>query len=98
PTLTTLSLHDALPIYTLGELHIGDVNGLADAERAYIELDVRRNLARHTRDDERPVHLVQRAAFLDAGGLAGQKERYHGAHRLVGDRKSTRLNSSHSQI
>src|SRR5205085_7416526 len=92
--LSPLSLHDALPISGVARAAFDQAVVVPDAEPAIKQQladdhDVRAQPEAPHRAPVEP-ELAARAArrLRHAGGL----------HRAAGDRKSTRLNSSHSQI
>src|SRR5205085_4156665 len=88
PAIYTLSLHDALPICLLA--------APIDADR--LGAQIHRLVAHHELAVELFRERIRGEAFLEerdcARVLAGLEQRA----AALGDRKSTRLNSSHSQI
>src|SRR5699024_11897328 len=89
PSLSTLSLHDALPISTV--LRTEDV-AAEDPVRCEAEQCGRERRERHQHEDARDegVPREDRHAEHRHAGCAEREDR--------GDRKSTRLNSSHVSI
>src|SRR5205807_3200470 len=90
----TLSLHDALPIYHRKPLVAELVGG--DAEQVAVARPV------PAKDDHRVLHPAHRSGHVDRGRVGVAEpllgvvlERVAG---VLGDRKSTRLNSSHLVI
>src|SRR5688572_31350676 len=73
PSIYTLSLHDALPIFDRAKLKRAAEGGDAPSRRA--------------------LRVTERLSFMLSGAQLGITV----TALLVGDRKSTRLNSSHSQ-
>src|SRR5690606_42031695 len=93
PAISTLSLHDALPIFRLGRAHHGLDGGVVD-------------LAREGHDAaERRAGVAVEGSLVGVGqgvgdGGAARVGMLDDGHRRLagGDRKSTRLNSSHVKI
>src|SRR5207249_10867695 len=92
PLPSPLSLHDALPIYlSLTELHVDGV------ERPLAETWNRpRVVVQH---EEPELGERRRRDERLSRGVGGElRPAVHGHERGIGDRKSTRLNSSHVSI
>src|SRR5207248_5730086 len=95
PSVFTLSLHDALPIYRVGPFPFLEVEKIVTSE-----LGVRLSKA-FSLFEEEPVAAaslgqVHRAALRDGRPVAVKVQR-PGIREQI-DRKSTRLNSSHRTI
>src|SRR5690606_41582185 len=84
--ISTLSLHDALPIYA----------ALATRAHPHLACPAHAQPAAFDRHPASGEHLVVRR--VQAGGLEVQRHRRQPLERGRGDRKSTRLNSSHVKI
>src|SRR5205085_10559162 len=83
----TLSLHDALPIS----------EGLGEGLRQLPQPE--RDRLHHRRvDTDHRLHLLLHGSHLQPRGAGRQPQEVRGVHPGGEDRKSTRLNSSHSQI
>src|SRR5205085_12556900 len=98
PVSYTLSLHDALPISFAQAEEAAAADDDGDGLAGLIDdhaFDVADELALDAADQRADELSVRRSV-----GLAGRIGRGGLDHqpRLLGDRKSTRLNSSHSQI
>src|SRR5205085_5732032 len=88
PDIYTLSLHDALPIYIHFMCHDdrGDVFQIAQFDDEIADCSGRGRIKRNGR-------------FIEQDNLRAADQRTGNAQSLAhADRKSTRLNSSHSQI
>src|SRR5205085_9843700 len=89
--ISPLSLHDALPIYALSaERERGDEAAAVDDRAGGEDRDAHRvDRLRDQRHRRHPTGVAAGFGALRDDGVAA---------RLLRDRKSTRLNSSHSQI
>src|SRR5438309_6767788 len=82
PPISTLSLHDALPIYTIPELIVGSYE--VEAQLPGFQTELRSGI----------TLSVGRNAVINFALTVGQLS----DKDTITDRKSTRLNSSHSSI
>src|SRR5690606_41311865 len=94
--LCSLSLHDALPIYDAGELvGIGlRRHAVTEVEHVALGSATAFDDVAHVRLEHRPRRLQQSGVDVALHGDVVADD----ADRLVQDRKSTRLNSSHVKI
>src|SRR5205085_9442826 len=90
----TLSLHDALPIYGADRLPRVHVLAHADADAREVRVHRAHAVAVGDRHDDSPAP----AKLARPGDLSRRCCGDRRPHRARVDRKSTRLNSSHSQI
>src|SRR5690606_40600270 len=93
PTISTLSLHDALPIFVARALLRQHVDRRAARARIPIRVGVNRHEEIRTRLARDLAPFVQRDEIV---AVAGQHRTDPGL--ALEDRKSTRLNSSHVKI
>src|SRR5205085_3848468 len=94
PEIYTLSLHDALPIF-----FCGSGTSLVTAEklgRRWIGCDLGRFAIHTTRKRLLSIENCRSFEILNLGKY--ERQYWQGVTFGNGDRKSTRLNSSHSQI
>src|SRR5690606_41682012 len=93
PVTSTLSLHDALPIYGNPAYLLTAATGLYYAEDDHFELEAPRLTARKATSGTQPWLLT--AAIARSSNLGQQVVLSGDVHARQQDRKSTRLNSSH---
>src|SRR5699024_11521779 len=98
PATSTLSLHDALPIYYYAQLESGETGMIAEADIEPL-CDVPRLADVEVSEHDKRAALDATAVIKLNGGLGTSMGMDQAKSLLpVRDRKSTRLNSSHVSI